>query len=207
MKTYVSIFAMVILFGALKAQSTDDGSPNHKTLFNDLKAGYGIVDISYTQPYIGNTAMPGFGMTFGAVLNDFWFTGLHFDVSSTSSLTMGTPPVQVINPRFTYFFVGLHNEFIIFPSSAVNVSFPLRLGVGGVTYADRYFEGWNRAQIDQDYFFVAESGVKLNFNLWKHVGLTGGVSYRFANGVDRAGSDSEFTGQVYHAGLRFKFWE
>jgi hypothetical protein len=207
MKTYASILGLLLLTSVTVAQTTDEKIPDQKTLFNDLTSSYGIVDISYSQPHIGNTSMPGFGITFGAVLNDFWYTGLHFDVSTTSDLTLGNPAVQVINPRYTYLFIGWHNEFILFPSSAVNISFPVRLGVGGVTYSDRYFEGWNRAQIDQDYFFVAEPGVKLNVNLWKNIGITGGVAYRLASGVDRAGSDADFSREVYHVGLRFKFWE
>ncbi len=206
MKTILTICLSLSLLQCAQAQ-TSDGASQHKTIFKDLNAAYGIVDVTYSQPSINSTALPGMGILFGAVLNDFWVAGLHIDFSSTSKLSMGNPPVEVVNPRYNYLFAGLHNEFLIAPESVVSLSFPIKIGMGNVTYTDRYYEGISSARLDQETFFVAEPGVKMNVNLWKHVGFTAGAGYRITAGVDRAGSESDFNQAVYHVGLRCKFWE
>jgi hypothetical protein len=84
----------------------------------------------------------------------------------------------------------------------------LRFGLGGVSFNDSYYQGLNQnARIDQDNFMVIEPGIKLNVNLWKHIGLTGGASYRFVGGASRGFDSADYTAPVYHAGIRLKIWE
>lgn len=193
---------------SLQAQEAPADHSAHKSLFKGATPTYGILDLAYNQASVAETAMPGFAVTGGAVFRDFWMVGVHADFAVTSRLSMGEPPVAVVNPRYTTYFVALHNEFLLFPHSAVNVSFPVRVGLAGVSYVDRYYQGQNtNAQIDQESFFMAEPGAKINFNLWPHLGITAGAGYRIAAGVDRAGSDSDFTAPVFHVGMRVKLFD
>lgn len=192
------------------AQQSESEYKAPKSLFSDdfgksLKPSFGIVDLNYTHTSLFGEDLPGFGMNLGVVLGDHWLTGLSFQGSTTSNLSMGSPDIALVNPRYNYFFMGLNNALLIAPYSLINVSIPLRVGLGGVTYVDRFQQGvLNTGRVDQDYFLVVEPGLDITINLSKHVGITTGASYRFVEGVQNAGANSDFNGFFFNAGLRFR---
>lgn len=206
-----AIFVLTLLSINLSAQEA--GSKDPKSLFSTkegkpLTASFGVIDMNYTHTELFGQTLPGFAMNIGVVLGDHWLTGLSVQGSTTSQLSMGNPPIDLINPRYNYFFMGWNNALIISPYSIVNVSIPVKMGVGGVTYVHRFREGaLNNARVDQDYFFVIEPGLDLSFNLSKNIALTTGASYRFAEGVQNAGTNADFAALFLNAGIRLRFSE
>lgn len=200
----VSVFALFTAFG----QSGDENPAIVKSLFKGLEPTMGVLDVEYKHTDLFGQSLPGFGVNMGVVLGKHWLTGLTFNGAVTSQLTMGEPSVDVVNPRYSYFYAGWNNELILLPNSVVNVSFPLSLGVAGVTFSDRYVQGSLNysGRIDQDYFFAAEAGVRLSVNLFERMALSGGASYRAVQGVGSAGTDNDFTAPFFNLGLRFKFF-
>lgn len=199
-----SIFVFLTAFG----QSRDENPAIVKSLFKGLEPTMGIIDVEYKHTDLFGQSLPGFGVNMGVVLGKHWLTGLTFNGSVTSQLTMGEPSVDVVNPRYSYFYAGWHNEILLFPKSVINVSVPLSLGVAGVTFSDRYLQGSVNysGRIDQDYFFAAEAGLRLTVNLFERVALSGGASYRAVQGVGTAGTDNDFTAPFLNLGLRFNFF-
>ncbi len=174
---------------------------------SQLSASFGWVDLKYSHTSLYGLDLPGVEMNLGVVLNDHWLTGLTVHGAGSSRHSFGTPPIDVVNPRLGYFFIGWNNALVIAPYSLINVSFPLRMGVGGVTYSDRFQQGvFNSGLIDQDYFFAIEPGIDLTINVSKHIGLTLGASYRFVEGVNNAGTKADFQQPFYTAGLRFRIF-
>ncbi len=212
MKTkFLALSALVFVTAQnLVAQQSESEFKSPKSLFSNykgesLKPSFGIIDLNYTHTTLFGEELPGFGMNLGVVLGDHWLTGVSFQGSTTSNLSMGSPDIELVNPRYNYFFLGLNNALLIAPYSLINVSIPLRVGVGGVTYVDRFQQGvFNTGQVDQDYFLVIEPGLDITINLSKHIGITTGASYRFVEGVQNAGANSDFNRLFFNAGLRFR---
>ncbi|WP_396590840.1 hypothetical protein [Allomuricauda sp. R78024] len=82
---------------------------------------------------------------------------------------------------------GLHLEPILFSKSAVNLSFPLLIGAGGVGYLgnnfdDRFDEDFDEDDIDA--VFVLEPGMSVLFNISRYLQLEAGIKYRFSSKLD-----------------------
>ncbi|WP_299440447.1 hypothetical protein [uncultured Aquimarina sp.] len=92
-------------------------------------------------------------------------------------------------------YAGVHLEPILFSKSRVNLSFPLLIGSGAVSYIDGQFNDNNEFNEDDyqwDIVLVAEPGISLLFNVSRFLQLEAGVKYRFSskfnirpNGTDR----------------------
>ncbi|MCA1750842.1 MAG: hypothetical protein ABR572_02670 [Cryomorphaceae bacterium] len=205
----VSVFAVLSVFTAF-GQEADMGNPTvfSKSLFKNVTPSYGVIDVNYVHTELFGESLPGFGANFGVVFGKHWLTGLTVSGSTTSALSLGEPSVEVVNPRYNYFFAGWNNALILFPSSVVNVSVPLSVGVAGVHFNDRYQQGSVNysGRLDQEYFFAAEAGVNLHVNLFEHMSLTAGASWRLVDGVSRAGANSDFSAPFFNVGLRFKLF-
>ncbi len=84
---------------------------------------------------------------------------------------------------------GLFFEPIIMPNKPVHVSFPILLGVGGVSaiqsqnWTSSYHDS-NVTYYDTDAFVVFEPGVDIEFNIVKFFRVALGASYRLTNGVN-----------------------
>jgi len=203
----IGMFLTATSFG----QQAGEGNPSDvsKSLFESIAPSYGVLDVNYVHTELFGESLPGFGASFGVVFGKHWLTGITVSGTSTSALALGEPPVDVVNPRYNYFFTGWKNALILFPSSVVNVTVPLTVGVAGVTFNDRYLQGSQNVsgRLDQDYFFAAEAGVNLHVNLFRHMSLMAGASWRLAEGVNQAGSNNDFTAPFVNAGVRFKLFD
>jgi|GEM_PF-5182788 len=201
--------------GTLRAQAP--ASPETNYLFKNLKlpklrcTGM-LTDAGYVQSSIHGKAAHGFTMNMAAVLQGNWATGMWMDVQSARNIRL---PVSqaVVKPSFTYVALGLSNELLIAPHRVVNVSLPLRLGVGLASYDDRgtYVweyngETWTQVPLNlmRGTYFIAEPGVNVSVNLFKHMSLSTGANYRFSAGNAQTGTGEDFSGLNLRAGLRFR---
>lgn len=74
---------------------------------------------------------------------------------------------------------GLYVEPILLPKFPVHLSFPILLGVGGISYITK--ESTDRHNIieDSEVFLIAEPAAELEFNITRNFRLALGASYRF----------------------------
>ena len=78
---------------------------------------------------------------------------------------------------------GLRLEYIINPDSPVNVSIPVVIGGGGISYTrtNNDFSYYN--SLDEEAFFLFEPGIEIQLNVVKFMRMSFGASYRFSSEV------------------------
>jgi len=81
---------------------------------------------------------------------------------------------------------GLLIEPRLFPSFFVHLNLPMKAGFGTVSYADNNWSYYNTSadyDLKRDSYFTLEPGAELSFNIVKYFKLSGGISYRFTDGI------------------------
>lgn len=183
------VLALTIAF-SMNAQQSDE----MKTLFNKSESGntishggYGSFSVGYSQidgkdaiqlggraAWIANhrfaLGLAGYGF-FNSIQKNYD----DFEDPSNYFLTGG--------------YGGLFFEPIIMPNKPVHVSFPIILGVGGVSaiQSQNWTSSYHNNAVtyyDTDAFVVLEPGVDIEFNIVKFFRVALGASYRLTNGVN-----------------------
>ncbi len=166
-------------------------SDEMKTLFKRSSTekisngGYGSFNIGYTQINSQNALQLG-----GRVA---WIANHRFALGLAGSGFVNTLDKNYSNDDPSEYFLaggygGIFFEPILMPNRPVHVSFPVILGVGGITAVDA--NNWesshnnNSYYYDSDVFMVFEPGVDVEFNIVKFFRVALGASYRLTNGVD-----------------------
>lgn len=216
----IAFVAMFLSFG-LYAQGSE--AEQMRTIFSASKSqsvgGYGAFEVGYTQINKQDAvSMGGRGMV---ILNHSLGLGL-------GGKAFISRPVYDTNLQHDYEFVGGYGGFyiepILAPHRPVHVSFPLLIGVGGLSY----IKHWGDYEDNFDYrtdsensnaFFVIEPGVELEMNLikWMRFSIVG--SYRYTSAADlkyksRQTDENSFAGTAiapsgllrsYNVGIVMKF--
>ncbi|HTX88704.1 MAG TPA: hypothetical protein VMC08_06935 [Bacteroidales bacterium] len=106
---------------------------------------------------------------------------------------------------------GFLFEYTLLPRSVVHISFPLLIGGGYMYFQDHpphpdslfnphEYPDHHSHVISGDHFFVIEPGVKVEFNIVKHLRLGLGISYRYTPDLDLSGVSADlinqFTGRL-----------
>lgn len=111
-----------------------------------------------------------------------------------------------VNMSYEYGQFGLMTEYIIGSVKAIHLALSLFSGAGFSLQYERY--GWHGGYAngikDENWCFVAEPGVQLEFNLFKWMRLSPGVSYRKTFGSEAPGlKDKDLSNLSYSATLKF----
>lgn len=181
------IFALIIGFSAMAQEESEE----MKTLFKRSatekmsNGGYGSFSIGYTQINSQNALQLG-----GRVA---WIANHRFALGLAGNGFVNTLDKNYSNDDPSQYFLaggygGIFFEPILMPNRPVHVSFPVILGVGGITAVEA--NNWesshnnNRYYYDSDVFMVFEPGVDVEFNIVKFFRVALGASYRLTNGVN-----------------------
>ncbi len=149
--------------------------------------GYGSFNIGYTQ-IDGKDAMVIGGRAAWIANHRFalGFAGYGFLNSINKDYNDYNNPASYF---ITGGYGGLFIEPILLPKYPVHVSFPVIMGVGGVTAIQS--QDWSNSNsyhnvnyYDSDVFLVLEPGVDVEFNIVKFFRLSLGASYRFTNKIN-----------------------
>jgi hypothetical protein len=160
------------------------------------------------------------GMSMGMILNHHWAigitgsfigdpNGLHYNniyYDSTASKMRGA--------YLEGGYGGLLLEYILLPNSRVHIAFPLMIGFGSMDYTRSYhhndsiFANNSHNELRHDYisrdqFFVIEPGVRLEFNMIKHLRIGLGISYRYSPDFDLKNTSPDLLNQ-FTARLSFR---
>jgi len=101
---------------------------------------------------------------------------------------------------------GLYLEPILAPRLPVHISFPVLLGVGGISNIPDHknWEDWVFDDSNSDVYLVFEPSVELEFNMTRHMRLAGSIGYRFTSDIDIENTDPDIL-KGTNIGLVFKF--
>lgn len=101
---------------------------------------------------------------------------------------------------------GLYLEPILAPRMPVHISFPVLLGVGGISSVSNTTD-WNNWIFDDsktDTYLVFEPSVELEFNMTRHLRLAGSIGYRFTSDIELENTNPDIL-KGTNVGLVFKF--
>jgi opacity protein-like surface antigen len=180
MKKTVILSALIILFST-SSFSQDSDKDEYKTLFGDYqpRGFYGAFTIGYSE--IDQKQAVIFGGRFEWIVSHA--IGLGFGGNGFINEYHYDP---VINQEvfLTGGYGGFYIEPIVVPNFPVHLSFPILLGVGGVSYITKETEDYHNMIEDSEAFLLAEPAAELELNLTRNFRLALGASYRFTTPFD-----------------------
>ena len=167
------------------------------------------LDVNYLNYPIKRINTNGLSINGAAVFNDRVATGLSLDITDSRRIPFSVGSVNMDNV-FEYSQISWYNEVFFHPNSRIDISLPLKLGVGHATlnpqdqftFGETVFSSKN--VIAEDHFFVSEFGLNISVHLIKTLDLNVGSTYRLVSGAGGFVSDNDFFNYSIHAGLRFR---
>jgi hypothetical protein len=180
MKKTIILSALLLLFGsnAFSQESEFEYYKDReiKTILGHNRAGggYGALTAGYTV--IDDKHAVLFGGRFG------WLAGHSVGIGFGVTGFVNEVHYEPLLNREVFLaggYGGLVVEPILLPRFPVHLSFPVLLGVGGISYASKESEMNDNLIEDSETFFIIEPAVELELNLTRHFRFAAGVSYRF----------------------------
>jgi hypothetical protein len=222
----VLVVTMPVFSQESSKKEKKSGDPSEiKTIFGK-KEHNGKIPLGYFMELSGGYTkfgqkdlfLPGFSA--GVILNHSWTVGLagfmviqhqlyypDFYYNATEKTMEG------VNLMGGY--GGALFEYTLMPKSRVHVAFPLIIGGGYLAYIDKneqndqgdhsnHWNHWNYTTVSSDYFFVVEPGVRVEFNIIKHLRLGAGISYRYTPDLNLENTSPAMINQ-FNAKLTLRF--
>lgn len=207
MKQYIILLALII---AANCSYSQDNYYNDEvqTIFSKKKSngGYGALNVGYTQIDGKDALISGvrgafiFDHSFAIGLGGYGFVN-NFDYDHHSN-----------NPEEKFSLAGGYGGIFIEPilwgKKPVHLSFPILIGMGGVALINNNYWDWDQyhydSTYDDDFFFVVEPAVELEFNLARHFRLALAASYRFTSDIEMYETDEDVL-NGFNFGATFKF--
>jgi hypothetical protein len=170
---------------------------------NRRNGGYGALSFSYTQIDGKDAFLMG---ARGSWIIDHSFAiglggcGFINDINYRNVLN------NDLNYNLAGGYGGLYLEPILAPRLPVHISFPVLLGMGGVTYIEdhRNWDNWVFEDSKNDVFLVFEPSVELEFNMTRHLRLAGSIGYRFTSDIELENVNPDIM-KGTNIGITFKF--
>jgi hypothetical protein len=205
MKKTAILLSLVLAVTFVYAQD-DYQNDEIQTIFSKRRSngGYGAFTISYSEIGGRDALVTGgrggfiFGHSFTIGLGGFGFVN-NLDYNS-------------YQPETDFSLAGGYGGFFFEPiiagRSPVHVSFPILIGMGGVSLFKNYEWNWDDyypyPEYGNDVFFVVEPAVELEFNMARFFRLAANVSYRYTSKIDLFKTDENAL-KGFNFGMTFKF--
>jgi hypothetical protein len=200
-------FFMLLFIQDLSAQNLHLPTPKSGRL--NVHYSYLQLDVNYLNYPIKGINTNGLSVNGAAVFNDRLATGLSLDLTDSRKIAYTPDGISIPNV-FEYSQFSFYNEVFFHPNSRIDVSLPIKLGLGHATFSpqDKFTFGEtlfsNENVFVEDYFFVSEFGLNLSVHLIKTLDFNIGSSYRLVSGANGFITDNDFFNYSIHAGLRFR---
>lgn len=102
-------------------------------------------------------------------------------------VTNPLPDIILQNQNYLYTggYGGLHIAANVLGYKPINVSFPVTIGAGGVSYIRSQYNGYFDDFYPETYYayFVVEPGVEVQLNMTRFFRISAGVSYRYTSDI------------------------
>jgi len=219
MKNIISTLAILLMAIFANAQENPTGNnENIGTLFGrnkEVKLGWFVgFDNGYTQFDSRDVHMS--GLNAGLIINHNFTIG----VSGSGWTNKNNLYFETITDSTGAYLEGgfgrILFEFTPFAQSPIHFTFPLLIGGGAASYIietdDNWdYSGWeshewenNHKNIDTDFFYSIEPGIRIEANVCRFMRINAGVSYRYVSGLEMINTPGDmmnnFSGTV---GLKF----
>jgi hypothetical protein len=184
LKTVLFIAAIFCLNQLSFAQDNNENS-EIGTLFNKDQnishGGYAALEFGYT-PVAGRSAMlTGFQTAW--VIDHT----LELGINAKAFVTNPLPDVNLENRNYMYTggYGGLHIAATIMGDKPINVSFPVLLGAGAISYIRTEYTGYYDDFYPESHYayFVIEPGIDVQLNMTRFFRISAGVSYRYTSDI------------------------
>ena len=185
---------MLSVMGNAQNNGINNGKEEVRTLFGNVKPVGGFVSLTAKGFDLNDQFGLGAGGEVGVVM------GRKFNIGF-AAYGLGTdvfaPYSDINGDRYFYElgYGGLYIEPIVGSVWPVHVTFPITIGMGGVSQAKyRFYDDYldyNSVHYDADWFLVSDLGVNLELNIFKFLRLAGGINYRFTSDVYLLGGDKQ----------------
>jgi hypothetical protein len=203
----------LLVMVAISASGQEDGH-YIRTIFNNsgprASGGYGSVSNKFTSINGDYANM--------VELYGGWYINHRFLIGVGAAATTNNISVPIehrtapdLDLSYMYGQCGLMTEYIVASDRAVHIGLQLFTGSGFTLQYERAQmrdeAGWEEYEVsdhDENWFFVAEPGVKIELNIFRWMRFSPGVTYRLAYGSDGKGlRDQEINGMSVNLGLKF----
>jgi hypothetical protein len=208
MKRFILIPAILFLLASASYSQEAEGEFEYykerdvKTLLGKDRSGgkYGSLSLGYSGIDSRKTLVFGQKVTWlpvrsvgvGMGINEFLSEYRHDAITDRDIFLMGG-------------YGGMYIEPIVLPRMPIHASFPVLMGVGGISqmYSDEEFLISNMFDEFQT-FLILEPGAEIELNLTKHMRLAAGITYRFTTPFELKSSESYITDIKSLRSLTFK---
>ena len=196
---------MVLLGLGFLWTSAQDDNDHISTIFSKGKknGGYGAISLGFTQ--IGGKDAFLMGARGSWIINHSFAIGLGgcgFVNDANYHYWRNNQPQKYLAGGYG----GIYLEPIVAPRLPAHLSFPVLLGIGGISNIDNQ-ENWDNLTFDNlqnDVFLVLEPSVELEFNMSRHLRVAGTFGYRFTSKIEIENIDPQAL-KGANVGLIFKF--
>jgi hypothetical protein len=211
-----SILFLVLLVGTLTVFSQENEeftskgkSDDIKTLMGDNKAlgGYGALSMEYTQ--IDERDAFVFGARGGVLMGHMvtlgiggsgFFNDVHYDSDLGTDISLAGG------------YGGFFFEPVLMPKMPVHVSFPIMVGVGGLSVVSKTNDDWwddpDFKSKASDAFMLIEPGIELELNITRFFRFCFGGYYRYTTDVEIEDPEYNIPTNIlrgFSGGVTFKF--
>jgi hypothetical protein len=181
----VIISATILSLSSFAQDAGRNNSDDYQTLIgrdkNMAHGFYGGFEFGYTQVANRNAMLTGF--TAAWVVDHT----LELGIVGKGFVTNPLPDMLLDNQNYLYTggYGGFHVAATILGHKPINVSFPVTIGAGGISYLRSQYTGYYDEFYPESYyaFFVIEPGVELQLNMTRFFRLSAGVSYRYTSDI------------------------
>ncbi|HYQ58302.1 MAG TPA: hypothetical protein VEP89_13255 [Draconibacterium sp.] len=206
----LTILAVLLMAAGFASAQDDYYNDEVQTIFSNHKSngGYGAFTLGYTQ-IDGRDAMVA-GARGAFIFNHSFALGIA-GYGFVNDLDINDYQYTIDNRLFLAGgYGGLFFEPIVGGTKPVHVSFPILVGMGGISLIEqgRYDWNWDHYhdyhEYDTDLFFVFEPGVELEFNLARFFRMATYASYRLTSDIELYDTNRDVL-RGFNVGMTFKF--
>jgi len=150
--------------------------------------------VQFSQIDLQSSTIPGFGV--GMIIHKKILIGVQYNLTLKDINLPSANGSGNLKMRWG----GLHLEYTLWPLQMVHLTFPLTTGVGKLSITGNT----NGTLSGTPNFLFAESGMIIEFNIWKYAKLGLGTTYRYTGNVSyNSITSGDLSGFAAVASLKF----
>ncbi len=174
-KLFTTIFLCIFHFFVFAQKDSIQKNDEMRTIFSSIQTHGGYGALCYRYETFNDKDIFANGGKFAWIINRKFaigVCGIGFNSNTSNSIAGG--------------YGGLTLEPIFFSNSVVHFTLPTLIGAGGVGYRKSVFENHPELKTNRDAqaFFVAETGIEIEVNVFKFLRFGCGGYYRYTSNLD-----------------------
>lgn len=177
----ITILALLFINTVIVAQDESDYSTLLSRDDGFTHGAYVGMDFGYTEVANRNSFLT--GVTIAWVIDHT----VELGIAGKGFVTNPLPDILLENNNYIYAggYAGLHCAVNVLGKKPINVSIPVIIGVGEISYIKSQYSNYYENLYPESHYmyFVVEPGLELQLNMTKFFRLSAGVSYRYTSDI------------------------